>query len=400
MDFESLKQRSIYTDLLREFVNNKHEIYAISPIERRTGKKTQIIKEENVTILKLKIGNTQKTNIIEKGISTISIEPLFVKGIKKYFSKIKFDIIMYSTPPITFYKAIEFVKKRDGAQTYLLLKDIFPQNSVDIGMLSKTGIKGVLYKYFRKKEKKLYSISDYIGCMSQANVDYLVDNNRFIDSSKVSICPNCIEVMDMSVGIEAKTCIRNKYCIPNEKIIFVYGGNLGKPQGIDFLIKCLESQKNNDDVFFLIIGDGTEYQILEDYVNKCKPENVKLLQSLPKNDYDTMVGACDVGMIFLDYRFTIPNFPSRLLSYMQAKLPVLAVTDSVSDIGKTIVEGEFGWYCESNDIKKFESTVNKILSEDMSSKDEKSFSFLEQNYTSELCYRTIVNTIRRISDGK
>lgn len=38
--------------------------------------------------------------------------------------------------------------------TYLMLKDIFPQNAVDLGMLSKNGIKGLLYYYFRHKEKK------------------------------------------------------------------------------------------------------------------------------------------------------------------------------------------------------------------------------------------------------
>lgn len=110
--------------------------------------------------MKLKIGNTQKTNIIEKGISTVSIEPQFIAGIKRYFSNVKFDLVIYSTPPITFCNAIEFVKKRDGAKTYLLLKDIFPQNAVDIEMISKTGVKGIIYKIFRNKEKKLYRMHE------------------------------------------------------------------------------------------------------------------------------------------------------------------------------------------------------------------------------------------------
>ena len=91
------------------------------------------------------------------------------------------------------------------------------------------------------------------------------------------------------------------------------------------------------DVFFLIVGDGTEFAKIEAYVNEDKPSNVKLMKRLPKEDYDKMVGACDVGMIFLDHRFTIPNFPSRLLSYMQAKIPVLACTDVNTDIGKIAV---------------------------------------------------------------
>lgn len=360
LDFDSLDERNIYTDLLREFAKHGHNLFVISPVEKRKNQATKLLKTDKATILKLQIGNTQKTNIIEKGISTISIEPQFIAGIKKYFSDVKFDLVIYSTPPITFCNAIEYVKKRDGAKTYLLLKDIFPQNAVDLGMMSKSGIKGLIYKVFRNKEKKLYKISDCIGCMSQANVDYVLKHNPDIYPEKVGICPNSVEVVDMSVDEKTRDEIRRKYDIPMDKKVFVYGGNLGKPQGIDFMIECLKSQEKNEEVYFLIVGDGTEYGKIESYVENNKSTNVRLMKRLPKEDYDKLVAACDVGMIFLDHRFTIPNFPSRLLGYMQAKIPVLAVTDPNTDIGKVIIDGEFGWWCESDDVEAFVNTVSLV----------------------------------------
>lgn len=393
LDFDSLDERNIYTDLLREFAKHGHNLFVISPVERRKNQETRVIKTEKATILKLKIGNTQKTNIIEKGISTISIEPKFIAGIKKYFSDVKFDLIIYSTPPITFCNAIEFVKKRDGAKTYLLLKDIFPQNAVDLGMMSKSGIKGLIYKVFRNKEKKLYKISDYIGCMSQANVDYVLKHNPNINPEKVEICPNSVEVVDMSVDEKTRDEIRRKYDIPLDKKIFVYGGNLGKPQGIDFMIECLKSQEKNEEVYFLIVGDGTEYGKIESYVENDKPTNVRLMKRLPKEDYDKMVAACDVGMIFLDHRFTIPNFPSRLLSYMQAKIPVLAVTDPNTDIGKVIVDGGFGWWCESNDIDSFLALISKIKT-DKDIQGANGWNYLVSHYSSKQSYELIVERLK------
>lgn len=389
LDFNSLAERNIYTDLLREFTKRDHQVYVISPVERRKNQRTSLVKDANTTILKLKIGNTQKTNLIEKGISTVSIEPLFIAGIKKYFSNVKFDLVIYSTPPITFCKAIEFVKKRDDARTYLLLKDIFPQNAVDMGMMTKTGVKSVIYKYFRDKEKKLYAISDYIGCMSQANADYIIKHNPDVDPSIVEICPNSVEPVDMSVNQETRNAIREKYGIPVDKKVFVYGGNLGKPQGIGFLIKCLESQKDNEEAFFLIIGDGTEFTKLEAYVKNANQNNLKLMKRLPKEDYDTMVGACDIGMIFLDYRFTIPNFPSRLLSYMQAKIPVLAVTDTSTDIGSMIVDGGFGMWIESNDVEEFAKCINEFCRRTEFGGDAE-FEYVEKYFNSENSYHTIM----------
>lgn len=394
LDFESLQDRNIYTDLLREFIGNGHSVYAVSPVEKRKNQETHLVKEENAIILRLQIGNTQKTNIIEKGISTVMIEPQFRTAIKKYFSDIKFDLVLYSTPPITFTGAVEYVKKRDRAKTYLLLKDIFPQNAVDIGLMSTSGLKGLIYKHFRRQEKRLYGISDYIGCMSQANVDYVIKHNPEVDPAKVEICPNCIEVVDKSIDEHTRVNIRNKYGIPLDKKVFVYGGNLGKPQGIPFIVECLKKCRDIEAAFFLIVGDGTEYHILEEYANNSHQENFKLMKRLPKEDYDTMVAACDVGLIFLDHRFTIPNFPSRLLAYMQARLPVLACTDPNTDIGKVIVDGDFGWWCESNSVEEFSKITDKALAADKAVKGNLGYKYLEKYYTVESVYSTIMKRLK------
>ena len=391
--FDSIQERTLYTDLLREFVKNGHHIYAISPVEKRQNQETQLIEEENATILRLQIGNTQKTNIIEKGISTVMIEPTFKKAIREYFSSVKFDLVVYSTPPITLVSAVEYVKKRDGAKTYLLLKDIFPQNAVDIGIMSKTGLKGLLYKHFRRQEKRLYRISDRIGCMSQANVDYVIKHNPEVDSKIIEVCPNSFDVIDKSVDAETRKQIREKYDIPLDKKVFVYGGNLGKPQGVPFLIECLKKCESITDAFFLIVGDGTEYSVLENYVETEKPKNVKLMKRLPKEDYDTMVGACDVGLIFLDHRFTIPNFPSRLLAYMQAKLPVLAATDPNTDIGKVIVDGGFGWWCESNDADQFKRIISELDSNSFVNIGNNGFKYLSDHYSTANGYQIIQQAI-------
>ena len=393
---DSIEQHAIYPDLLRCFRDNGHNVYTVSSYEKRLGKETELVEDHGAHMLHVKIGNLTKTNLLEKGVSTLRIEGQYLAAIKKYFSGVKFDLVMYSTPPITLVKVIEYIKKRDHCTSYLLLKDIFPQNAVDLGMMQKTGIKGLLYKYFRNKEKKLYKISDYIGCMSQANVDYVLKHNPEIDPAIVEVCPNSVEVQDMSVDEKTRTEIRNKYNIPLDRKVFVYGGNLGKPQGIDFLIKCLESQREEDTIYFLIVGDGTEFPKIDAYLKKNDPQNVKLMKRLPKEDYDKMVGACDVGMIFLDHRFTIPNFPSRLLSYMQAKIPVLVCTDPNTDIGDVVVDGGFGWKCGSEKINEFETCVKEALQADLKQKGNNAQKYLIDFYDVKQGYKIIMTHFNEV----
>lgn len=391
LDFSTIEENGIYTDLMREFVKNMHNVYIISPTEKRKEEPTRLIDNGEHRILKLQIGNIQKTNMVEKGISTLSLESKFTIGIKKYFSDIKFDLVLYSTPPITLQKAVEFVKQRDDAITYLLLKDIFPQNAVDLEMIKKKGLKGFLYRYFRKKEKQLYEKSDYIGCMSKANIDFLLKSNPEIAPDIVEVCPNSIEPL-MIVKDELLTRkIKSEYGIPFDKTVFIYGGNLGKPQGVDFLLKCLKSSENNQKVFFVIVGSGTEFNKIENYFELEKPSNAILLTQLQKENYEKLANSSDVGLIFLDKRFTIPNFPSRLLSYMQASMPVLAATDVNTDIGKVIEHGNFGYWCESNEVKEFNERVEKLCDPNVRKQmGANARKYLERNYTSKNSYKIIM----------
>ncbi len=390
-----ISKHSISVDLIHEFMKNGHNVYAVCANERKNNTPTTLTDEEGCKVLRVKVGNNKKANLIEKGITTLLMPKFYIAAIKKYFSDVKFDLVLYPTPPVTQVETVKFVKKRDSATSYLLLKDIFPQNAVDIGMMTKGGLKGIIYKHFRKVEKKLYAISDYIGCMSQANVDYVLKHNPEIDPAKVEICPNCVEIQDMYICEDERIAIRDKYGIPQDKKVFVYGGNLGRPQGIPFIIECLKAQAANPDAYFLVVGDGTEYGKLEAFFNEANPTNMKLMKRLPKEDYNRMVTACDVGLIFLDHRFTIPNFPSRLLAYMQAKLPTLACTDPNTDIGKVIADGGFGWWCESNDVEAFKNAVNSAIGSDLKSMGDIGYKYLKENYTAEREYNIIVSRIAK-----
>lgn len=386
----------IYTDLMRRFRDCGHNVCVVTPCQRSEGKPTSLIDSDGVKILRVRTLNVQKTkSVVEKGIGQFSIDYLYKRAIKKYFCDMDFDLILYSTPPITLLSSIKYVKKcNPNAKTYLMLKDIFPQNAVDIGMLSTKGVKGLLYRNFRRKEKELYDISDFIGCMSPANVKYLLEHNPEVNRDKVGVCPNSYAPSSIvHVSDEERSEIKKKYSLPTDKMVFIYGGNLGKPQGIPFLIECLNASKDREDCHFVVVGDGTEYSELDSWYSESKPKNVSLFRRLPKADYDKLVNACDVGLIFLDYRFTIPNYPSRLLSYLMSKMPVIAATDEVSDIGRIAEDNGYGYWCPSNDANAFTVVLDKMLKSDIKQMGENGYNFYLKNYTVQNTYEAIINAI-------
>lgn len=406
--------RGIYTDLMRKFRDEGHNVYILTPEERGHGSwftvhGSRLFEVDGVHILKVKTLNLQKTNVIEKGLGQIFVETQYKRAIKKYLGNEKFDLILYSTPPITFPKVIAYLKRNNPqAKSYLLLKDIFPQNAVDLGMLTASvraswftvhgwveRLKYQLYKYFRKKEKKLYALSDHIGCMSPANVEYVLKHNPEIRPERVEVAPNSLELIgNDNVNVnDNKREIRVRYNLPTDKPIFIYGGNLGKPQGIPFLIECLAANSDRDDCHFVVIGSGTERQKIVSWYETRNPKSVTLMESLPKEDYDMLAQSCDVGLIFLDHRFTIPNYPSRLLPYLENKMPIIAATDPNCDTGKIAEENGYGFWCESNSVEAFTAIVDKMIRSDRNAMGEKGYEFLCKNYLVSNTYETIIKHV-------
>ena len=150
---KTLSCHGIYSDVLRELSILGHNIFCVTAVERRNKEKTHLINDNYGKLIVVKTMNIQKTNIFEKGIGTLLIPHQFTRAINKLLNNQKFDLILYPTPPITLYGTIKRIKKQSKATTYLMLKDIFPQNAVDLGLMKK---KGLLYRYFRNKEKKLW----------------------------------------------------------------------------------------------------------------------------------------------------------------------------------------------------------------------------------------------------
>jgi glycosyltransferase involved in cell wall biosynthesis len=389
----NINNRGIYPDLLRFFSNEGHDVFIVCPFERRIKKNTMLFSNNNIQILGVRTLNFTKTNLFEKVISYLLIQKLFEKAIEKYFCNVKFDLILYATPPITFISLVRKLKIKNSAKTYLLLKDIFPQNAVDLGMFTDNSF---VYKYFRSLELQLYNVSDVIGCMSQANVNYLLKHNRLNSSKIISICPNAIEIVDrFTVNREE---ILKKYHIPETSTVFIFGGNIGVPQSVEILIYLFQYFKNRSDCFFVVAGNGSKARLIERWIKANNPLNILFLSMLERKEYDELESCCDVGIITLDKRFTIPNFPSRLLSYLECKIPILLSTDLSTDIGIIAENNGFGKWSSSSDLEKLIDNALFFIENNKTKKEmgQKGYSYLHSNYTVSKAYKQIINDINKL----
>lgn len=363
--------KDLYCDLIDSLLKRNHKITVVRSLSNITNTTFQQ-QESGLSVLDVKTGDPFSQNLFKKGLNQIMIGTYLKRAIKEYLSKENFDLILYATPPVTLAGVVKFCKEKYHAKTLLMLKDIFPQNAVDLGMMSKTGI---IYKYFRNQEKKYYKYSDYIGCMSQANLEYVLKHNPEVKKEKVHIFSNSIEI-----DFTGKTIFNE------DKTVFMFGGNLGKPQNISFLIDLSRRLKGYSKAEFIIVGGGTEQGKIIEYVTNEKPANLKFNRRLPQEEYEKLLQTADVGLISLDPRFTIPNVPSRMQSYMKLKKPILAITDVATDIKGMILDNDCGWWCDARNLSDAEKIIKTICEnkENQKKKGLNGFEFLKREFDVEL----------------
>lgn len=350
---EPHQSSNLYADLVDEFKKNGHEVTVVSAAME--NQPSTLKSEKGIEVLRVKTQKIFNVHPLLKGIATVRMPYQFKRAIKKHFIKRTFDLVLTPTPPITFVDIVVWLKKKHTLQSYLILRDIFPQNARDLGMMKNP----LLFNYFRRKEKKLYHYSDHIGCMSQGNIDYVIKHNPEIDPKKVSLLPNWQKVHSFS---EKNGSIKEKYGLA-DKYIAIFGGNIGAPQKIENIVTLAKEYIDKGDIVFLIIGSGARKKHLERLVADNGLENVLIRDQLPRLDYQQLVYNSDVGLISLNEKFTIPNIPSKTLSYFNAKIPVLAAIDAHTDYGKILDDSGAGLWSLTGDMEKYKQNFDRLYND-------------------------------------
>jgi glycosyltransferase involved in cell wall biosynthesis len=384
-------ERNLYSDLMDEFVLHGHQVHVIGTWTQGKGEGPDLNMENGISVLRIRSGQIRKTSYFRKTSKLLTLGGKIWSAVKEHLADEQYDLILGPTPPITLSNLYRKLKKHYNAPFYLLLKDIWPQGSVDLKVIRKYSLP---WLFLRRHEKRLYRTADHIGTMSPMGAEYILSKNRSLPASKVEVCPNSIKPSEM-LPVNGGQEIRDKYGIPGDACVLIFSGNLGIGHGLHFLVEAIQALSDYPKAYFVIGGSGTQFNYLEKKVKELLLENVFLYNWLPREDFERILATSDVGLILL-YRYTSPQFPSRLLSYYDYAKPALCAVNKDTDIG-TIVEKEgCGRSVNHGDLNSFIEAV-KFFCEQVEKRKimgENGRKLLMDRYTVSHSYKIIMNHFR------
>jgi glycosyltransferase involved in cell wall biosynthesis len=323
-------------DLAAEFHRQGHEVIVTAPDDTLNTPK-QLAVKKGVTILRIRTAKIKGAVKIVRAFNESRLSSIIWRTGRSFFKANPCDLIVYYSPSIFWGRLVQKLKKIWNCKSYLILRDIFPQWAIDTGVLKEESL---VTKYFRMIEKQLYDTADIIAVQSPSNLEYFSDSgiekkyHLKVLYNWATIRENEIPHRDDSgrLGLQ-------------DKVVFFYGGNIGIAQDMDNIIRLAENMREVENVYFLLVGDGSEVPRLKAKIHQDNLKNITILPALPQDQYLGLLSQFDVGLISLERNLKTHNIPGKMLGYMYFSMPILACINPGNDLKQIIEDGGAGLVC-------------------------------------------------------
>ncbi len=338
-------------DLAREFARQGHALTVIVPtsVQQASWALEQM---DGVQVLRLKAPMTKDIGYVRRTLGELAMPFNMLRQFRKSpLANEQWDGVVWYAPSIFHGPLASALKKSSSCKGYLIIRDIFPEWAVDMGLMGR----GLPYRFFDAVARYQYSVADVIGVQTPGNRGYF-DKWRKQPGRQLEVLQNWLDKPAL------RRCpIRvNETSLAGRKV-FVYAGNMGIAQGMDILLDLAEHLRSRIDVGFLFVGRGSDAVRLKCAAKDRKLHNVLFYDEIHPDEIPDLYVQCSAGIVALDPRHKSHNIPGKFLTYMQSGLPVLANINAGNDLAQMIRNEQVGQVCERNRVDDLLQFANQLL---------------------------------------
>lgn len=338
-------------DLAREFVQQGHDITVMLPEPLDSGLWT-LENDDGVSVLRLKAPKAKNMGHASRALAELIMPFAMMRALRNSpVAQTRWDGVIWYSPSIFHGPLAARLKKASGCRSYLVIRDIFPEWAVDMGLLSR----GLAYHFFSLVARYQYRVADAIGVQSRGNRRYFSDWERR-PGRRLEVLQNWLG----SPG-QQKCAIEIENTVLAGRKLFVYAGNMGVAQGMDIFIDLANKLRRRSDIGFLFVGRGSEVTRLKQKSDELKLDNILFCDEIHPDQIPDLYQHCTAGIVALDPRHKSHNIPGKFLTYMQCGLPVLANVNAGNDLAEIIRKEKVGAVTEHNDLEELERLAEQLL---------------------------------------
>lgn len=327
-------------DLAVALCDAGHEVTVAAPDDTLTARRS-IAVERGITVLRVRTARIKGAPLALRAIHEVRLSGVMWRAGRRFFREHEADLIVFYSPTIFFGPLVRRLKKLWGCPAYLILRDIFPQWAVDAGVLRAGSLP---HRYFRRREFEQYAAADVIGVQSPGNLRYFQERG-LLDRYRLEVLYNWAPAEH---GALPPSRLRDELGLQG-KVVFFYGGNIGVAQDMDNLVRLAERLRGESDLYFLLVGEGSEVPRLRQAIRDKGLDNLSIHPPLEQRAYLAALAEFDVGLITLARGLRTQNFPGKMLGYMSFGIPTLASINPGNDLQDVLESHDAGLVCQNGE---------------------------------------------------
>ncbi|OCH40302.1 glycosyltransferase family 4 protein [Vibrio cyclitrophicus] len=312
-------------ELALELIEQGHEVTVITPHFDKNKPALIEDKLDGVAVWRFLSGQIKDVPKVKRAINETLLSHRAWSAIQGKVDKDTFDGVVYYSPSIFFGSLVAKIKKRCQCNSYLVLRDFFPQWAIDSGLMKEGSL---IERYFRFFESTSYRQADTIGVMSEKNLE--IFNSNTAKQYPATILRNWANLTPHDLSDKASN-LRELLGL-NDEVIYFYGGNIGHAQDMANLMRLTKSMQCFEKAHFLFLGQGDEVKLVNDLMKEWNLANCSYLPSVSQNEFKDILAQVDVGLFSLSAQHSAHNFPGKLLGYMVQSLPILGSVNKGNDL--------------------------------------------------------------------
>ncbi len=346
---------------------------------------SEFMNEHGIEVLRFKTLRHHNVNYIYRGIAQLLMPVYFLRKFHKYHISLP-DVVLVYSPPLPLALVGAYLRRK-SVKFILNVQDIFPQNAIDLGALTNP----IAIRLFRYIERKVYRAADVITTHSDGNRILLQKQHPRL-KDKFTTLHNWVDLAHFKKKFLKD--FRAIYNIP-DKFIAVFAGVIGPSQDLDLLLNAAENLKDCSNLLILIVGDGSDKKLLQKRAEEMGLSNVMFQPFVGRDDYPALLDACNIGIVSLSPKNKTPVVPGKLLGYMAAGLPVVALLNRESDGHYLIMDSGCGYSAPSDNPDTVLTVLRKAYEnrEQLSAMGTLGYRYVSRYFSKELCVSALENMI-------
>lgn len=244
------------------------------------------------------------------------------------FKGYKPDVILYVAPPFILPFGIKSIFRKSKHVYHI--QDFEVDAAIQLNMLP-----SFMESFLKRLEKSILKNMDLISTISEGMLRKLKTKGEF---KNICLFPNWVD--DHQIFPNKSIWLHQQIGVLETKKLIVYSGNIGEKQGLDKLPSIMKSFENNQDIFFVIIGEGTFKKRLTELLETSGISNYTSMGLVEKEDLNKMLNSSFIQLVLQRSEGADSFLPSKLTNILATGIPSVVTTEKGTGLYDIISKNE------------------------------------------------------------